>query len=45
MTSYKLAKTEITPSKMPIGVPTSAVALASNRVNKVQEGSDLTVET
>jgi hypothetical protein len=45
MTSYKLAKTEIAPLKMPIGVPTSVVALASNRVNKLQEGSDLPVET
>ena len=43
MTSYKLAKTETTPSKMPIGVPTSVVALLSNRVNKLQEGFKSTV--
>ena len=45
MTSYKLAKMEIAPSKMPTGVPTSAVTPPSNRVNKLQEGSDLPVET
>jgi hypothetical protein len=36
---------EIAPSKMPIGVPTSVVALPPNRVNKLQEGSDLPVGT
>jgi hypothetical protein len=45
MTRYKLAKMETAPSKMPIGVPTSVVALLSNRVNKLQKGSDLPVET
>jgi hypothetical protein len=45
MTSCKLAKTEIAHSNLPICVPTSAVALLFNRVNKLQEGSDLSVET
>jgi hypothetical protein len=45
MTSYKLVKTETAPSKMLIGVPTSAVSLLFNRVNKLQEVSDLPVET
>jgi hypothetical protein len=44
-TSYKLAKMETAPSKMPIGVPTSVMALLPNRVNKLQEVSDLPVET
>jgi hypothetical protein len=45
MTSYQPAKTEIDSSKMPIGVPTSVMALPFNRVNKLQEGSDLPVMT
>jgi hypothetical protein len=45
ITSYKLAKMETAPSKMPTGVPTSVVILLSNRVNKIHEGSDLSVET
>jgi hypothetical protein len=43
--SYKLAKTETFPLNSPTGVPTSVVALSINRVNKLQEGSDLPVET
>jgi hypothetical protein len=43
--SYKLAKIENPPLNSPTGVLTSVVALSINKVNKLQEGSDLPVET
>ncbi len=45
ITSYKLAKTETSPLNSPTGVLISVAALSIDRVNKLQEGSDLPVET
>ncbi len=44
-TSYKLAKMKKPLLNSPTGVLTSVVALSINKVNKLQEGSDLPVET
>jgi hypothetical protein len=44
-TSYKLAKTESSSINSSTGVPTSVVGLSINRVNTIQEGSGLPVQS